>query len=75
MNKIVWDLWILFILLIVSLIVPVRLAFVEEDTASWFMFYIVTDFMFLVDIILTFFTSISDEKKVYEIIDKKIIAK
>ena len=27
--KVIWDLWVLLLLLIVSLIVPVRLAFVE----------------------------------------------
>ena len=60
MYKVFWDLWILIILLIVSLIVPVRLAFVEEDSSSWFLFYIVTDLFFLIDIILTFNTSIAD---------------
>ena len=75
MYKVFWDLWILIILLIVSLIVPVRLAFVEEDSSSWFLFYIVTDLFFLIDIILTFNTSIADAQSVYEITDKKVIAK
>ena len=73
--KIVFDLWILLLLLIVSLIVPVRLAFAEKDSSDWFMFYIITDTFFFVDIVLTFFTSVTDEKKVYEITDKKVIAK
>ena len=73
--KIVFDLWILVLLLIVSLIVPVRLAFAEKDSNDWFIFYIITDTFFFIDIVLTFFTSVTDEKKVYEITDKKVIAK
>ena len=65
----------LLLLLIVSLIVPVRLAFVEQDNGSWFVFYIITDVFFLIDLILTFFTSVPDEKRVYEITDKEVIAK
>ena len=65
----------LSLLLIVSLIVPVRLAFVEQDSTSWFVFYTITDVFFLIDLILTFFTSVPDEKRVYEITDKEVIAK
>ena len=65
----------LLLLLIVSLIVPVRLAFVEQDSTSWFVFYTITDVFFLIDLILTFFTSVPDEKRVYEITDKEVIAK
>ena len=72
--KVIWDLWVLLLLLIVSMIVPVRLAFVEQDDASWFAFYTFADIFFLLDLVLTFFTSVHDEKKVYEITDKKIIA-
>ena len=42
---------------------------------SWFIFYTICDTFFLIDLILTFFTSVNDEKKVYEITDKKVIAK
>lgn len=42
---------------------------------SWFAFYTICDLFFLIDLILTFFTSVNDEKKVYEITDKKLIAK
>ena len=64
----------LMLLLIVSLIVPVRLAFVEQDSTSWFVFYTITDVFFLCDLILTFFTSVPDDKRVYEITNKRIIA-
>ena len=73
--KIVWDLLILSILLLISLIVPYRLAFEETEDPLWQVVYLVTDAFFLIDIILTFFTSVTDEKKVYEIINKWEIAK
>lgn len=62
-------------LLFVSLIVPFRLAFVENESNTWFALYLITDAFFLIDIVLTFFTSINDEKKVHEETNKKIIAK
>ena len=67
--------WVLLLLLFISLVVPVRLAFVEEDSMRWILIYSITDTCFLIDIILTFNTSISDEKRVYEITDKREIAR
>ena len=63
------------ILLMVSMIVPIRIAFTDEEPLEWFIFYIVTDSIFLIEIVLNFFTTVSDELKVYEITDRKIIAK
>jgi hypothetical protein len=59
--KILFDVWILFLLLAVSLVVPARLAFENEETTSWQLIYLITDGFFLVDIVLNFFTSIEDE--------------
>mmetsp|Transcript_27296 Transcript_27296/g.36510 ORF Transcript_27296/g.36510 Transcript_27296/m.36510 type:complete len:264 (+) Transcript_27296:1271-2062(+) len=73
--KIMWDILVLIILLVVSIIVPTRLAFAQSEPISWFVFYSTTDFIFFIDIILSFFTSVSDEQKVYEITDKKYIAR
>ena len=73
--KIAWDMWVLLLLLFISLVVPVRLAFVEEDSIRWILIYSITDTCFLIDIILTFNTSISDEKRVYELTDKREIAR
>lgn len=67
--------WILALLLFISLVVPVRLAFNSHDTFGWIVIYIVTDSFFFIDIILTFCTSQSDEKKVYEVTDKRDIAR
>lgn len=73
--KIIWDLSVLFLLLVVSIVVPIRLAFSEGETLGWFIFYVVTDTIFFIDIILTFFTSVSDEQRVYEITERSQIAK
>ena len=73
--KIIWDVFILILLLVVSIIVPVRLAFAESEDLDWLLFYLVTDCFFLIDIILTFFTSINDSQKVYEIVNKRYIAR
>lgn len=73
--KLAWDIFVLIILIIVSMVVPIRLAFSTYDPLSWTLAYIIVDCIFTVDLILTFFTSISDENKVYEITDKKKIAK
>jgi len=73
--KMMWDVWVLFLLLIVSMVVPMRLAFANEETTFWFLVYLVTDLFFLVDIFLNFFTSIDDEQKVYSITDRKTIAR
>ena len=73
--KLAWDIFVLSILLAVSMLVPVRLAFATHDPISWLVAYTVVDSIFAIDLILTFFTSISDENKAYEITKKKIIAK
>lgn len=44
----------------ITLIVPVRLAFSENDTVGWIVAYEFIDICFLIDIVLTFFSSYSD---------------
>jgi hypothetical protein len=41
--------------------VPFRLAFTDEDPPGWIVAYAIMDFSFLVDVILTFFTSYTKE--------------
>ena len=47
-----WDLFVLVLVLLVSLIVPYRLAFTNQENLTWFMIYMVTDIFFLIDIIV-----------------------
>ena len=72
--KIAWDLFILFLLLIVCIVVPFRLAFYPEQGLTWTIVYAVMDVMFLGDIIITFFTSVSDDRTCTEVVDRKQIA-
>ena len=60
--KLVWDFWIVFLLLVVSLMVPYQLAFFPSDSLQMRLFYYSIDFFFLIDIIITFRTAIHDPK-------------
>ena len=72
--KVAWDFFIVILLLWVSIVVPYRLAFYQEDNKSWFITYTVVDCLFLIDIILSFFTAIvNDDSDI--ITSKKKIAK
>jgi hypothetical protein len=62
------------ILLVVIMIVPARLAFIEDDPISWQMAFYAVDAIFAVDIILWFFTSYTDPYKQVEITNHKKIA-
>ena len=73
--KITWDLFILALLLFVCIVVPYRLAFFpDEQKGPWFVIYSTMDFCFLIDIVVTFFTSVNDEATCTEITDRKKIA-
>ena len=72
--KIVWDIFVLILVLVVSIIVPTRLAFATSDPIEWVIFYAVTDTLFFLDIIITFFTSINDKDKTCQITNKRMIA-
>ena len=58
--KIWWDIYITAILLILVFVVPTRLAFVDTEPIGWVIVYALIDLSFLVDIILTFFTTYTD---------------
>lgn len=73
--KICWDFLILVLLIVVCVFVPYHLAFEQEESEAWLIFYYAIDLCFFIDIILTFFTSISDSQEVHEITNRKVIAK
>ena len=62
------------ILVFVALVVPVRLAFSEDDTEAWVAINYFVDGSFALDLILTFFTSYFDDKLLVDITSKKQIA-
>lgn len=73
--KLLWDFWIVFLLLVVCLLVPYQLAFYpNEDTLMQLVYYSI-DFCFLIDMLFTFITAIHDPKTQMYITNKKIIAK
>ena len=59
--KIIWDVFVLGLVLCVSLVVPTRLAFATSESVGWFIFYVCSDIIFFIDIVLTFFTTVSDK--------------
>ena len=73
--KIVWDFFIVFLLLLVSIIVPFRLAFSPTDGFDWVVTYSAIDSFFFIDMILTFFTAVVDHKSQNIYTSKAVIAK
>lgn len=60
--KLYFDLLIMAILMLTATVVPYRLAFRSwDDSPTWIVIYNCIDILFLIDIILTFNTSYSDE--------------
>lgn len=76
-KKIYFDIYIMVCLLFVSIVVPVNLAFGDDDNQDpliWIIIYAWIDLSFLVDIVLTFFTSYTDSITSVEVTDNKKIA-
>lgn len=74
--KIVFDLFIMVCLMFTATVVPYRLAFTDEDPPGWTAAYVFVDLLFLADIILTFFTSYTEEAVAgdIEVFNSKLIA-
>ena len=72
--KIIWDFYIVFLLLLVSVIVPFRLAF-KQDSNKWLVIYTCIDTFFFIDMIVTFFTALIDPKTQIIELNKAKIAK
>jgi hypothetical protein len=60
--KIYFDLTVLGSLIFTTIVVPWRLAFSNSDPIGWILVYAVIDFIFLFDLVLTFFTSYTDSQ-------------
>ena len=58
--KICWDLAIMALLVFISIAVPFRLAFIHDDDPIWVVIYATMDIMFALDIMLTFYTTVTD---------------
>ena len=56
-----WELFITIILVWTCIATPARIAFTTEDTTGWAIVKWVTDILFLVDIIIVFFSATQDD--------------
>ena len=73
--KIFWDIGIAILLILVCLIIPYNLVFIEKQGWEWDLIYYITDFIFLIDIVVAFFTSYIPEGDSFsEITDRDKIA-
>ena len=59
--KIQWDLLISIFIVLSAIITPYRMAFVDDNSVSWMVTELVLDFLFFIDIILTFFSAYFDK--------------
>jgi hypothetical protein len=55
--KHVWDLWVVFLLIYTALIVPYKVCFEDDTSDGQFIFDLIVDFSFMIDIVMTFFTA------------------
>ena len=75
LSKLIFDIVICALLLCVCCIVPYRICFIDKDSTAVKYTFIFVDFCFFIDMIVTFFTTITDEEEMKEITNKKKIAK
>ena len=61
-HKIYWDIFIAVLLITVCIIIPFRLAFIEDYNYNWEVAYYVFDLFFLFDMVLTFNTTFTEDR-------------
>ena len=61
------------VLIFITIAVPFRLAFIDDDDSVWVVIYATMDIIFAIDIMLTFYTSVTDSNLNKEITDLKKI--
>ena len=71
--KIMWDVFVMCLLILTSFVIPYRLAFVDEETAEWIAVYYCIDFFFLIDLVICFFTSYKDDYRQVDVVSHKKI--
>lgn len=57
-----WDVYIVLVLCFVTITVPYRLAFTNEDNTTWEVINTLIDISFVIDIIFCFNTALFDEE-------------
>ena len=56
-----WQLLIGLLLVYTAIFVPIRIAFIEKASLGLLIFELVVDFLFLTDLVLTFFVALEKE--------------
>lgn len=72
--KINWEIFMTVILLFACLLTPYKISFIPDENVAWNRVDLITDILFLIDIIVIFNTAYSDENFIM-IEDRKLIAK
>ena len=72
--KITFDLCISAVLLFICAVLPLQIALATGTSTTWATIFNIADIIFLVDLILNFFTCLYDDEKNTEITDRKLIA-
>jgi len=70
----IFDLVISVLLIFICGVLPLRIAFVKNETKVWTIIYNIADLLFAVDLVLNFFTTLYDDERNFEITDRKEIA-
>ena len=72
--KINWEIFMTIVLLFACLLTPYKISFIPDDDFVWNLVDVITDFLFLIDILVIFNTAYQNEN--FEMIeDRKLIAK
>jgi hypothetical protein len=61
--KTAWDMFVMGWVFYAAIVVPFRLAFVEDESKGWKSVGYIMDAIFLIDLVMTFFVSYYDEDK------------
>lgn len=74
-KKLYWDILIMLLLVYTGLFVPYSVCFIENTPDGLFAWSLVVDFLFMTDLVLTFFTAYEDPDTGELITDRVEIAK
>lgn len=72
--NLLWEQVVLITILVVTIFFPLNMAFVTEESTLLTSVYVLVDFVFLLDIIMNFFTTYIDSVSNLEVLDHKRIA-
>ena len=60
-QKTAWNVLMLVLIIEISITVPYRIPFEDVTPPSWFYIDVITDFLFMIDLVLNFVTAIEND--------------